>query len=87
MAGLPGLTLEGVIMVIRFLKDNRVEQERRRADAAEARAVQERQRADLERDRTFQLLDELLEARKKNRDAMEARLHRLEERLDGDGEQ
>ena len=55
-------------MVIGFLKDKRLDQERRRADAAEARVVQERQRADLERDRTFQLLGELLKTRKANRE-------------------
>ena len=86
-ANLSGLTLGGVIMVIGFLKDNRVEQERQRteqerqrADAAEARVQQERERAD-------QLLAELMEARKMNRDEIEARIRRLEERLDGDAPQ
>ena len=83
VGNLSGLTLGGVIMVIGFLRDNRLEQERQRteqerqrADTAEARVVQERERADL-------LLAELLETRK-YQDAMEARLRHLEERINGD---
>lgn len=98
-ANISGLTLGGVIMVIGFLKDNRVEQERQRTEEERQRTEQERQRADAaearlqqERERADQLLAELMEARKKNRDEIEARLRRLEERLDGnppqaDGEQ
>ena len=83
VGNLSGLTLGGVIMVIGFLRDNRLEQERqrteqerKRADTAEARVEQERERAD-------QLLTELLETRK-YQDAMEARLRHLEERINGD---
>ena len=68
VANLSGLTLGGVIMVIGFLKDNRVEQERQRteeerqraeqererADAAEAKLQQERERFDQERERAEQ---------------------------------
>ena len=84
VGNLSGLTLGGVIMVIGFLKDNRVEQERQRteqerqrADAAEVRAQQERERADL-------LLAELLETRKNQDAALDARVRRLEERVNGD---
>ena len=45
-ANLSGITIGSIIMVIGFLRDNRVEQERKRADAAEARALDERKRAD-----------------------------------------
>ena len=83
VGNLSGLTLGGVIMVIGFLRDNRLEQERQRTEAAEARAEQERERADRERERADQLLTELLETRQ-YQDAMEARLRHLEERIDGD---
>ena len=52
-ANLSGVTIGGLIMVIGFLKDSRVEEERQRteaerqrAEAAEARAERERERAD-----------------------------------------
>ena len=83
VGNLSGLTLGGVIMVIGFLRDNRLEQERQRTEAAEARAEQERERADRERERADQLLTELLETRQ-YQDAMEARLRHLEERINGD---
>ena len=98
VSNLSGITLGGVIMVIGFLKDNRLdqerqrteeerqrtEQERQRADAAEARLQEERERADRERERAEQFLAELLETRKENQGAIEARLRRLEERINGD---
>ena len=110
VGNLSGLTLGGIIVVIGFLKDNRLEQERKRteqererteqererADAAEAmlqqerertkqereRTKQERERAEQERERADQLLSELIETQKENRDAMEARIRRLEEQGD-----
>ena len=94
VSNLSGITLGGVIMVIGFLKDNRLdqerqrtEQERQRADAAEARLQEERERADRERERAEQFLAELLETRKENQGAIEARLRRLEERINGDASQ
>ena len=45
-ANLSGVTLGSIIMVIGFLKDNRVDQERKRADQERKRADQERKRAE-----------------------------------------
>ena len=96
-ANLSGVTLGGFIMVIGFLRDNRLDQERKRteaaetlvkeerkrAEAAETLAKEERKRADLERERADRLMSELL-ARQERDDAMEARIRRLEERLNYD---
>ena len=53
VGSLSGITLGGVFMVIGFIRDNRLDQERKRtdqerkrADTAEARVQQERERAD-----------------------------------------
>ena len=68
IANLSGITIGSIIMVIGFLRDNRLEQERqrteqaqlraerehRRADAAEARVLEERRRAETERERAAQ---------------------------------
>ena len=40
------VTIGGLIMVLGFLRDSRVEEERKRTAAAEARAERERERAD-----------------------------------------
>ena len=45
-ANLSGVTIGGLIMVLGFLRDSRVEEERKRTAAAEARAERERERAD-----------------------------------------
>ena len=124
-ANLSGVTLGGIIMVIGFLRDNRLEQERKRTEAAEtlvkeerkraeaaetlakearertaaaetlAKEAQERiaaaesmakearERADREQERADRLMSELL-ARQERDDAMEARIRRLEERLNND---
>ena len=110
-ANLSGVTLGGIIMVIGFLRDNRLEQERKRTEAAETlvkeerkrteaaettakeerkranqereRANHERERADREQERADRLMSELL-ARQERDDAMEARIRRLEERLNDD---
>ena len=89
-ANLSGVTLGGFIMVIGFLRDNRLDQERKRTEAAETLAKQERERADRERERADReqeradrLMSELL-ARQERDDAMEARIRRLEERLNDD---
>ena len=39
-ANLSGVTIETIIMVIGFLKDNRLDQERKRSDAAVAQVVE-----------------------------------------------
>ena len=61
IANLSGITIGSIIMVIGFLRDNRLEQERqrteqaqRRADAAEARVLEESKRAETERERAAQ---------------------------------
>ena len=131
-ANLSGVTLGGIIMVIGFLRDNRLEQERKRTEAAETLAKEERKRAEAaetlakearertaaaemlakeaqeriaaaemlakeareriaaaesmakeERERADRLMSELL-ARQERDDAMEARIRRLEERLNDD---
>ena len=117
-ANLSGVTLGGFIMVIGFLRDNRLEQERKRTEAAETlvkeerkrtvaaetlakeerertaaaqslakeereRANRERERANREQERADRLMSELL-ARQERDDAMEARIRRLEERLNDD---
>ena len=43
-ANLSGVTIGGLIMVLGFLRDSRVEEERKRTAAAEARAERERER-------------------------------------------
>ena len=45
-ANLSGVTLGGFIMVIGFLRDNRLEQERKRTEAAETLAKEERKRTE-----------------------------------------
>ena len=45
-ANLSGVTLGGFIMVIGFLRDNRLEQERKRAEAAETLVKEERKRTE-----------------------------------------
>ena len=45
-ANLSGVTLGGFIMVIGFLRDNRLEQERKRTEAAETLAKEERERTE-----------------------------------------
>ena len=89
-ANLSGVTLGGIIMVIGFLRDNRLEQERKRTEAAETlakeerkRADRERERADREQERADRLMSELL-ARQERDAAMETRIRRLEERLNND---
>ena len=71
VANLSGLTLGGVIMVIGFLKDNRVEQERQRTEEERQRTEEERQRAEQERERA---------------DAAEAKLQQERERFDQERE-
>ena len=45
-ANLSGVTLGGIIMVIGFLRDNRLEQERKRTEAAETLVKEERKRTE-----------------------------------------
>ena len=56
-ANLSGVTIGGLIMVLGFLRDSRVEEERKRADAAEARAEAAEARTQQERERVDRLLE------------------------------
>lgn len=56
-ANLSGVTIGGMIMVIGFLKDARVEDERKRTAAAEARADAAEARAERERERSDRMLE------------------------------
>ena len=93
-ANLSGVTIGGLIMIMGFLKDSRVEEERQRTEAerqraaeaeartaaAEARAERERERAERERERSDRML-ERYEA------ATAALIQRLEERNGAGGSQ
>ena len=57
-ANLSGVTIGGLFMVMGFLKDSRVEEERKRADAAEARAEAAEARTQQERERVDRLLEQ-----------------------------
>ena len=56
-ANLSGVTIGGLIMVMGFLKDSRVEEERKRTEAAEARAAAAEARAERERERADRILE------------------------------
>ena len=71
-ANLSGITVGGIFMVIGFLKDNRVQQERERAD-------RERERADQERERADYAIAELNRLRTEYKNATKALIQRLEE--------
>ena len=75
-ANLPGVTVGGLIMVIGFLKDSRVQQERERAD-------RERERADQERERADRAIAELDRLRTEYEAAAKALIQRLEELNNG----
>lgn len=93
VANLSGITIGSIIMVIGFLRDNRLEQERQRtaqaqqrAEAAESRILEERQRAEIERERATQereradrLLGEMNAVHQRYADATEAIIKRLQE--------
>ena len=93
-ANLSGVTLGSIIMVIGFLKDNRVDQERKRADAAEAQIAeagvktavaealmhQERERADREQERADRYMAELERFRESYEKTTEALIQLLQER-------
>lgn len=96
VANLSGITIGSIIMVIGFLRDNRLEQERqrteqanRRADAAEARVLEERERATQERERADRLLGEMNAVHQRYADAADAIIKRLQEldaRADADSQ-
>ena len=91
---LSGVTLGTIIMVIGFLKDNRLDQALKRADEAEAKiseaqvktAVaeamikQERERADFERERAERYMAELERFRESYEKTTEALIQLLQER-------
>ena len=77
---LSGITFGGIIMVIAFLKDNRLDQERKntkqeqeRAAQEQERAAQERERATLERERADRLQEALNAALQQSADAARER--------------
>ena len=76
-ANLSGVTIGGMIMVIGFLRDSRVEAAEARAAEAEARADRERERAERERERADRMLE-------RYESATNALLKRLDE-LNGAG--
>ena len=80
---LSGITFGGIIMVIAFLKDNRLEQERENTKQEQERATQERERATLERERADRLQEALNAALQQSADAdrERERADRLQEEL------
>ena len=83
---LSGITVGGLFMVIGFLKDDRVEQERERtkeererADRERGRADQERERADQAWERADHAIAELNRLRAEYENATKALIQRLEE--------
>lgn len=89
VANLSGITIGSIIMVIGFLRDNRLvqeqertAQERQRADAAEARAAQERQRADARAAEERARADRLAAEERQRADAAEARIQEERARAD-----
>lgn len=72
-ANLSGVTIGGMIMVIGFLRDSRVEAAEARVAEAEARADRERERAERERERA----DRMLERYEAATDALIKRLDEL----------
>ena len=86
VANLSGITIGSIIMVIGFLRDNRLEQERQRtaqaqqrAEAAEASIAEERKRAETERERADRLLGEMNAIHQRYADAADAIIKRLQE--------
>ena len=83
-ANLSGITVGGLIMVIGFLRDNRLDQERERTKQERDRADQERKRADQERERADYAITELNRLRDEYEKATKSLIRRLEE-LNGGG--
>ena len=93
VTNLSGVTIGAIIMVIGFLRDNRLDQERKRTDSALARAAaaetkaataevviqQERERADRAEERADRYLAELERLRESYVTATEAVIQRLRE--------
>lgn len=93
-ANLSGVTIGTIIKVIGLLKDNRFDQERKRADAAEAKIAeaqaktavadadlqQERERADRERELAEHYLSELERFRERYEKTTEVFIQLLRER-------
>ena len=76
---LSGITVGGLIMVIGFMRDNRLQQERDRTEQERQRADQERERADEERARADHAIAELNQLRSEYENATRALIQRLEE--------
>ena len=69
-ANLSGVTIGGIIMVIGFLRDSRLEEERRRAEEERQRAEEQRQRAEEEHRRA--------EEQRQRAEAAEARIQQAQ---------
>ena len=69
-ANLSGVTIGGIIMVIGFLRDSRLEEERRRAEEERQRAEEQRQRAEEEHQRA--------EEQRQRAEAAEARIQQAQ---------
>ena len=89
-ANLSGVTVGGLIMVMAFFKDQRVEEERKRVDAErervkeeQARTKAEQERADRERERAERAESELNRLRTEYENTMKALIQRLEELNNG----
>ena len=89
-ANLSGVTVGGLIMVMAFFKDQRIEEERKRVDAErervkeeQARTKAEQERADRERERAERAESELNRLRTEYENTMKALIQRLEELNNG----
>ena len=92
-ANLSGVTIGGFIMVIGFLRDSRLDEERKRtqealqyaesqrqrAEAAEAQILQERERAEAERERIDRHVEEMVRIGQSYANAAEMLNQRLRE--------
>lgn len=80
-ANLSGVTIGGLFIVMGFLKDNRVEEERKRTEEERKRTAEERKRVEEERGRTV-LERKRADAAEARADAAEARAQQERERID-----
>ena len=80
-ANLSGISIGGLIMVLGFIRDGRVEEERKRAALAEARAAAAEERIERERERAT-LAEAITKRERERAEAAEARNDRLIERYE-----
>ena len=77
-ANLSGVTIGGIIMVIGFLRDSRLEEERRRAEEAQKLAKEAQEAAEAQRSRAKEA-QEAAEAQRSRAEAAEARIEQERE--------